>query len=102
MNQRSDKFEFLILIIVQFNSRFIQKIQKIQVHLTALTIWEGSRSSSMLNLTPLWKTITYIRCRRVQRPREVGVLSACRAGGVGDLHSSRKDASTPFLKEKKL
>jgi hypothetical protein len=56
----------------------------------------------MLNLTPLWKTITYIRCRRVQRPREVGVLSACRAGGVGDLHSSRKDASTPFLKEKKL
>jgi hypothetical protein len=36
MNQRSDKFEFLILIIVQFNSRFIQKIQKIQVHLTAL------------------------------------------------------------------
>jgi hypothetical protein len=39
MNQRLDKFEFVILIIVQFNSRFIQKIQKIQkiqVHLTAL------------------------------------------------------------------
>jgi hypothetical protein len=36
MNQRSDKFEFLILITVQFNSRFIQKFQKIQVYLTAL------------------------------------------------------------------
>jgi hypothetical protein len=38
----------------------------------------------------------------VQRPREVGVLSAHKGGGGGDLHSFRKDASTPFLKEKKL
>jgi hypothetical protein len=48
-------------------------------------------------------TITYRRCRRVKGPRKVGVLSAHGArGGVGDLHSSRKDASTPFPKEKKL
>jgi hypothetical protein len=53
-------------------------------------------------MTPLRKTITYMRCRRVQRPREIGVSSAHWAGGGGDLHSSRKDALTPFLKEKKL
>ena len=47
-------------------------------------------------------TIAYYRRRKVKWPGEVGVLSAHRARGVSSLYPSGKDASTPFLKKKKL
>ena len=66
------------------------------------TIWEGFRGSTIPSLSPLWMTIAYYRRRKVKWPGEVGVLSAHRARGVSSLHPSGKDASTPFLKKKKL